>query len=177
MLTGLVIVIVLVAATVLGLAALKPGSFRIARTDFVAAPPDKVFALVSDFHTWNQWSPWEALDPAMNRTFSGADRGIGAIYAWSGNKKVGEGRMEITGVEPDSRLTIKLDFMRPWKASNTAEFLLNARPEGTEVTWSMMGASPFMFKLMGLFMNMDQMVGRDFEKGLANLKAVLGGAQ
>jgi uncharacterized protein YndB with AHSA1/START domain len=176
MLAWIAILVIAAVAVILGFAASRPGSFRVARTDFIEAPPEKVFVLINDFHLWQQWSPWEKLDPAMTRALSGTTNGVGAIYNWSGNKKVGEGRMEIASAEPPARLVIKLEFVKPWKASNTVEFILNGRADGTEVTWSMMGASPFMFKLMGLFMNMDQMIGGDFERGLANLKAAVGSA-
>lgn len=170
MLVWIVAIIVIAVLAVLGLAASKPGSFRISRQTTIKAPGDKVFALINDFHEWRKWSPWEKMDPALNRDYSGAKSGKGAVYAWNGNKKVGEGRMEIVDAQQPSRIDIKLDFMKPFEAHNTAVFTLAPKDGGTAVEWAMNGQSPFMFKLMGLFMNMDQMIGKDFEAGLANMK-------
>ncbi len=171
MLTTLIVIAVLVILGVLGFAASKPGTFRVARQAVINAPPDKVLSLLQDFREWTKWSPWEKLDPNLNRTLSGATSGKGAIYQWSGNKKVGQGRMEILSVTP-SQVDIDLEFMAPWKARNKTVFNLTPRDGGTEVNWVMTGSSPFMFKLMGLFMNMDNMIGKDFEKGLAAMKQV-----
>lgn len=172
MLTWILAIAAIAILAVLGLAASRPGSFRIARTAQIAAPPDKVFPLINDFHDWPKWSPWEKLDPAMTRSHTGNASGVGAAYSWSGNKKVGQGRMEITESERPSRIGLDLAFMAPWKAKNRTEFLLRPAEGGTSVTWIMTGSSPFMFKLMGLFTNMDRMIGKDFDAGLANLKAV-----
>jgi hypothetical protein len=147
-------------------------TFTVTRSAFIAAPPEAIFPLIEDLHRWQAWSPWEKIDPAMQRTYSGAAKGPGAIYNWSGNNKAGEGRMEITGLEAPNSLDIKLDFTRPMKAHNTIAFKLDAKDGGTQVTWIMLGASNLMSKVMGLFFNMDKLVGGDFEKGLANLKAV-----
>ncbi len=171
MLYWILAIIVIAIVAVLGLAASKPNSFKVTRETQIKAPPAKVLALIDDFREWPKWSPWEKMDPAMTRTHSGATSGTGAVYEWSGNKKVGQGRMEILGVSP-SQVDIDLQFMAPWKAHNKTVFTLAAKDGGTAVNWTMTGASPFMFKLMGLFMNMDQMIGKDFETGLANMKQV-----
>jgi uncharacterized protein YndB with AHSA1/START domain len=160
-----------VVAGILGYAAMRPGSFRVERSARIDAPPDRVFAVINDFHEWPSWSPWEEIDPAMNRTHSGPTNGKGAIYEWKGNKKVGEGRMEITESIPSQKVGIKLDFLKPFEAHNNVEISLAPSGKSTDVTWAMFGESPFLMKVMGLFMSMDKMVGKDFEKGLAKLKA------
>jgi carbon monoxide dehydrogenase subunit G len=166
---GLLIVVI---AAVLGFAATKPDAFRIQRSASIKAPAEKIFALINDFHRWGSWSPWEKLDPALKRTYSGAGNGLGAVYEWEGNKKVGKGRMEITQTSPPSKVTIKLDFLKPFEAHNTAEFMLESQGDSTSVTWVMDGQQPYMFKVMTLFLSMDKMVGKDFETGLANLKSI-----
>lgn len=166
----IVLVVVVAVVVVLVLAASRPDSFRVERTALIQAPPEKVYALIEDFHVWPQWSPFEKLDPDMKRTFSGAEKGQGAVYAWAGNSKAGEGSMKIVETTPATRVTIALDFLKPFKASNTAEFTLLPRDGGTEVTWAMYGPSPFVTKIIHLFFSMDGMVGKDFEAGLANLK-------
>lgn len=170
----LIIVIVLAAAVaaLLVFAATRPDTFQVQRSATIAAPPERIFPHLDDFHRWSAWSPWEKLDPELKRTFSGAERGPGAVYAWEGNSKVGQGRMEILESDPPSRLRIQLDFIKPFEAHNTTVFTLAPAPGGTQVTWTMHGSKNFLFKLMGIFMNMDTMVGRDFERGLANLKAI-----
>jgi hypothetical protein len=168
---ALVVAIVVAAAVVLLLvvAALRPGTFRIERSTRIAAPVTAVAALVEDFHQWQRWSPWEAIDPTMQRSFDGAARGVGAVYGWHGTGKAGTGRMEITAASVE-RTTIRLDFLKPFEAHNTAEFSYAAAGGGTEVRWAMFGPRPFMVKLMTIFMDLDGMVGRDFETGLAALK-------
>lgn len=158
-------------AGVLGIAARKPDTFRIQRTGVIGAPPEKILPLLTDFHRWAEWSPWEKLDPEMKRTFSGAESGRGAVYAWDGNKKAGGGRMEITGSSPE-RVTIQLDFTRPFAAHNVTTFTLQPRGGRTEVVWAMDGPQPFMNKVMGVLINLDKLVGKDFDAGLANLKAI-----
>jgi Polyketide cyclase / dehydrase and lipid transport len=138
----------------------------------INAPPDRVHALINDFHEWAKWSPWEKMDPNLQRNFSGAASGKGAAYNWSGNKKMGQGRMDITATAP-SRIDIDLHFMKPIEARNKTVFSLTPHDDGTQVRWEMNGTSPFMFKLVGLFMNMDHMIGKDFEAGLANMKAAV----
>ena len=167
--------IVLLAA--LALAALlihvsmRPAAFRVERSTFIAAPPEKVFPLINNFRDWAQWSPWDKIDPALKRDFSGADSGRGAVYAWDGNNKVGNGRMEIIESAAHSKIIIKLDFFKPFEAHNTAEFTLAAQDGGTQVTWAMFGPNNFISKLMQAFMSMDKMVGGQFEQGLEQMKA------
>jgi uncharacterized protein YndB with AHSA1/START domain len=146
--------------------------FEVTRDVTIAAPPAAVFDLLVDFHRWIEWSPWEDLDPNLTRTYSGAPSGTGAVYEWVGNRKAGAGRMEITAAEPPSRLEIALQFIKPFKSSSTTTFLLDERGEGTHVTWRMVGPKTFMTRVMGVFMSMDKMVGRDFERGLARLSDV-----
>lgn len=165
-------VLVFLVAAVLVAAALQPDSFRIERSISVNASPDKVFSLIDDFHAWGSWSPWEKLDPGLRRTHGGPPSGKGAVYEWEGNPKVGSGRMEILECSRPSRLLIKLDFLKPFEAHNQAEFTLVAEGASTRVTWAMTGPQAFPMKLMGLFMNMDRMVGSDFEKGLASIKQI-----
>jgi uncharacterized protein YndB with AHSA1/START domain len=160
---ALVVVVLIVAAT-------RPDTFRVQRSTPIKAPPERIFALLNDFHQWGSWSPWEKMDPAMTRTHSGAGSGKGAVYAWKGNRKVGEGRMEISDSAPSSKITLKLDFLKPFEAHNTTEFTLAPQGDSTSLTWTMHCPQPFMVKVMGLFMNMDKMIGKDFETGLANLK-------
>lgn len=167
----IVYVIVAIIAVILILAARRPDTFRIERSIAIHAAPEKVYSLLDDFHNWSSWSPWEKLDPAMNRSFSGAASGKGAGYAWQGNKKVGRGAMEILESDVAKKLVIKLDFLEPFEAHNTAQFDLAHQAGDTAVTWAMVGPSPFMMKVMHVFMNMDKMVGKDFEEGLRNLKA------
>jgi uncharacterized protein YndB with AHSA1/START domain len=167
-------VLAIAIAIVLILAATKPDTFRVQRATKVEAPPEKIFPLINDFHQWGTWSPYENKDPAMKRSYSGAASGKGAVYAWDGNKSVGSGRMEILDTSAPSKIVIKLDFFTPFEGHNTAEFTM--LPQGdatnvtTNVTWLMHGPSPFMGKIMHVFINMDRMVGKDFEIGLANLK-------
>ena len=171
MLKIIVIVIVVLVAALLGLAATKPDTFRVQRATSIKAPPAKVFALINDFHKWGEWSPWEKLDPDLKRTFSGADAGKGAVYAWEGNNKVGAGRMEITEPTPPSKVLIKLDFIKPFEGHNIAEFTLEPQGDATQLTWAMYGPTPFVSKVMQVFVSMDSLIGKDFETGLANLKA------
>jgi uncharacterized protein YndB with AHSA1/START domain len=169
---GIVALVLLVAvAAVLIYAATKPDTFRIQRAMSVNAPPEKVFALINDFRRWTVWSPWEKMDPALQRTYSGTASGQGAVYAWEGNRKVGAGRMEITDAPSPSKVTIKLDFLRPFEAHNVAEFTLEPKGDATTVTWAMHGPNLFVGKVMSIFVDMDRMVGKDFETGLANMKA------
>lgn len=164
-------VIVLVLVIVLAIAATQPDTFRVERSGTMQAPPGKVFALIEDFHQWTAWSPWEHLDPNLKRTYGGALKGKGATYAWQGNAQAGEGRMEIVEATSPSRVLINISFLKPFEAHNQVEFALSAEAGGTRVVWSMTGPQAFMMKVMGLFMSMDNMVGKDFEKGLVSLKA------
>ena len=164
------VVLAVAIAVVLILAATKPDTFSVRRAATVKAPPEKIFSLINDFHQWGTWSPWENKDPAMKRSYSGAQSGKGAIYAWDGNKNVGSGRMEILDASQPSKIVIKLDFFKPFEAHNTAEFTMLPQGDATNLTWAMHGPLVFMAKVMHVFINMDKMIGRDFEIGLANLK-------
>ena len=172
MLTVLLVIVVAIVA-LLVVANMRPDTFRYERAIRIAAPIVQVAELIDDLHEWSKWSPWEHIDPTMQRTFSGADAGVGAIYEWTGTGKVGAGRMEITEMRSGSErgvITIKLDFFKPFKASNTAEFLMTPTNDGTDLVWAMFGPSLFMSKLMGVFMDMDKMIGKDFEAGLQAIK-------
>lgn len=165
-------IIVLAVLAILAIAATKPNNFVVQRTTDIAAAPETVFALIDDFHKWRDWSPWEGLDPDLRRKMSGAQSGRGAVYEWDGNKKVGSGRMEIVEAAAPSKVAIKLDFLRPFEAHNMAEFTIVPQGQTTRVNWAMRGPSLFMTKVMQTVMNFDKMIGKDFEKGLANLKAI-----
>lgn len=171
MLKKILIVLLLAIAGVLGYAATKPDTFQVQRKATIAAPPEKIFAMIEDFHRWNEWSPWEKLDPAMTRTFGGPPAGAGATYAWTGNSEVGEGHMEILESTPSSKVRIKLDFIKPFESNNVTEFALVPKDGGTEVTWTMQGPNLYVSKLMDTFVDMDAMIGKDFEKGLADMGA------
>jgi len=163
------IIIALLIAAVLIYAATKPDSFRIERSTTIKASPEKISAYLADFKQWAAWSPWEEKDPAMQRTFSGASSGKGAIYGWEGNKNVGTGRMEILDVQPQ-KVTVRLDFLAPFEAHNTAEYTMQPEGDSTKVTWAMFGPANYMSKVMTTVMSMEKMVGPDFEAGLAKLK-------
>jgi len=176
----LVYILIAIAVIILALVvvvAMQPADFRIVRTGTMSAPSPAIFAQVNDFHNWLAWSPWEKLDPALKRTYEGAPAGTGAVYSWVGNKKVGEGRMTLTESRPSDLIRIKLEFIRPFKATNTTEFTFKPQDGQTLVTWTMTGRNNFMSKAFCLFMNMDKMVGGDFEKGLANMKSVVEAAK
>jgi hypothetical protein len=150
----------------------QPDEFIVTRSAQVSAPPEKIFSHVNDFHKWEAWSPWAKLDPNAKNSFAGADSGTGAAMSWDGNKKIGAGRMTITGSEANELIRFKLEFIRPFKATNTAEFTFNPAGSQTVMTWSMSGKNNFFFKAFGLFMDCDKMIGGDFEKGLAAMKSV-----
>jgi uncharacterized protein YndB with AHSA1/START domain len=168
------VVLAIAIAIVLILAAAKPDAFSVLRSTSVQAPPEKIFPWINDFHQWKSWSPYENKDPAMKRSYSGAADGKGAVYGWEGNKNVGSGRMEILDTSAPAKIVIKLDFFTPFEGHNTAEFTM--LPQGdagnvtTNLSWAMHGPAPFMSKVMQVFMNLDHMIGKDFEAGLANLK-------
>ena len=166
-----IVAIVLIVA-LLVFATTKPDTFRVQRSASIKAPPEKIFPLINDLHSWGAWSPWEKMDPAMKRNFSGAANGKGAVYEWEGNHNVGKGRMEITETSPPSHVVIKLDFIKPFEAHNIAEFMMGSKDDSTNVTWAMHGPTPYMAKVIHIFFSMDSMVGKDFETGLANLKAI-----
>ncbi len=143
--------------------------FEVRREADVPAPAAKVFDLIADFHRWAEWSPWEDLDPEVQRTYSGAASGVGAVYEWSGNRKAGQGRMEITAADASSRVVIALQFLKPVKSKNTTTFELTEAGGTTHVSWRMVGPKTFLTRVMGIFSSMDKMVGGDFEKGLDRL--------
>ena len=173
MLTKILIVAAFIIVVFFVIVALQPSKFRVARSAKIAAPAPAVFAQINDFRRWEAWNPWGKIDPAMKQTYEGAPAGAGAIYKWSGNNEVGEGRMTLTESRPSDLIRIKLEFFKPFAATNTAEFAF--RPEGnqTAVTWSMAGEKNFIAKAVHLFMNMDKMIGGQFEKGLADMKSVV----
>jgi len=159
-------------AIVLVLAAMRPNTFRVQRSIDINAPADKIFPLINDYRNWGSWSPYEHIDPDMQRTFSGAPNGKGSIYEWRGNKNIGHGRMEILETAPPSKVVIKLDFFSPFEAHNMAEFTMQPKGSATNVIWAMHGPVPFMAKIIHMFMNMDRMVGGQFQQGLVSMKAV-----
>jgi uncharacterized protein YndB with AHSA1/START domain len=164
------VILALAIAAVLILAATKPDTFSVRREIDIKSPPENIFPLISDFHQWKSWSPYEDKDPAMRRSFSGAASGKGAVYGWEGDKNVGSGRMEIMEAAVPTKIVIKLDFLKPFEAHNTAEFTMLRQGDATHVTWLMHGPCPYMAKIMHVFMNIDNMVGKDFAIGLSNLK-------
>lgn len=172
----IVIALAVLIAIVLILAAMRPDTFHVQRSIDIDASADKIFPLINDYKNWGSWSPYEHVDPNMQRTFSGAPNGKGSIYEWRGNKNIGHGRMEILDTAPPSKIVIKLDFFSPFEAHNMAEFTM--QPKGgatnatTNVTWAMHGPVPFMAKIIHMFMNMDRMVGGQFQQGLVSMKAV-----
>ncbi len=169
-LLGLVALVAIAIVIVLILAAMKPDTFQVQRSIAINAPPERIQPLIADFRAWGAWSPWEKKDPAMKRSFSGADQGVGARYAWEGDKNVGRGSMEIVEAAP-SKVALKLDFIAPFEAHNEAVFALQPQGRTTNVVWTMTGPTPFLGKIIHVFINMDRMVGSDFEAGLAAMKA------
>jgi len=170
MLKIILIVIIVLIIGVLLFATTKPDSFSVKRSISVKAPPEKIAGLINDFNRWSAWSPWEKLDPTMKRTLTGPASGPGSIYEWEGNSKVGQGRMEILETS-SSQIKIKLDFIKPFEGHNITVFSLQPQGDTTTVIWDMSGPNRFMGKIMQVFMNMDNLIGKDFEKGLATLKA------
>jgi hypothetical protein len=173
MLKIILIALAVIIVVLIVIVALQPSEYRVARSATISAPSAAVFAQVNDFHKWEAWNPWGKIDPAMKQAFEGAPAGIGAIHTWTGNKEVGEGRMTITESRPSELIRINLEFFKPFAGNSIAEFTF--RPEGnqTAVTWSMAGQNNLMAKAIHLFMNMDKMIGGQFEKGLADMKSVV----
>ena len=165
-------VVVVFVVALLAYATTRPNALHVERTASINASPDKIFPLIDDFHSWSAWSPYEKMDPAMKRTYSGSPKGNGAAYEWLGNSNVGQGRMEITNATPSSKVTIKLDFVKPMEGHDIATFTLAPKGATTDVTWSMDGPTPYIGKVMGVLFNMDKMIGGDFATGLANLKSI-----
>ncbi|HSW06882.1 SRPBCC family protein [Aquabacterium sp.] len=171
MLKSLALVVLAALVLLLIYAATRPDTFRIERSQRIQAPPERVYGLINDLKGFNTWNPWRKKDPALKETYGSLSAGPGARYGWDSDK-VGVGSMEITTVQSPSQVSLKLDFVKPFEAHNTVDFTLKAEGGGTQVTWAMQGPSPFMSKLMGVFVNMDRMVGQDFEDGLNTLKAL-----
>jgi len=164
-------------AVFLGVVALQPSEFRITRSTTIAAPAEEVFAQVNDFHNWEAWSPWAKLDPTAKSTFEGPPSGTGAVFKWSGNEQIGEGTMTLTESRPTDLVAVKLEFVKPFAGTSTAEFTFQSQGEKkTFVTWSMSGHNDFLSKAVCLFMNMDKTLGGQFEQGLASMKSVVEGA-
>lgn len=170
------LVLALLVAVAVAFVATRPSEFLITRSRTLAAPPEVVFPYVNDFRRWAEWSPWEKLDPGLQREYEGPPAGLGASYHWVGNEEVGEGRMTITESTPPEKVAIRLEFLRPFAATNTAELYIDATGLGTDVTWAMSGRNGFVAKAFGLFVNTDKLVGSQFEKGLADLDAVTAAA-
>jgi uncharacterized protein YndB with AHSA1/START domain len=147
-------------------------TFTVQRCIAIAAPTERVYDAIVDFHRWTDWSPWEGIDPNMQRRYSGPDAGVGATYEWEGSRKVGKGRMEIVDTTAPGSVDIKLDFLKPFKSHSQTRFALAPEGDTTKVTWTMKGPKTFATKVMGIFTSMDKLVGKDFEKGLAQLKTV-----
>lgn len=172
MLKIILIAVAVIVVLFIVIAAMQPADFRMTRTGRMAAPVGVVFANVNDLHKWQAWSPWAKMDPNAKSTFSGAEAGSGASMAWVGNNKIGEGRMTIVDSRPNDAIQFKLEFLKPFKATNLAEFTFKPEGDQTVVTWSMSGKKNFMSKAFGLLINCDKMVGGQFEQGLASLNSV-----
>ena len=172
MLKIVLLVVVVIIVGVLVFAATRPTNFVVTRTALINAPPEKLSGMVEDFHQWGAWSPWEKMDPTMKRTYDGPAKGVGSSYAWVGNDKVGSGSMRIEKVEPGREVVFGLHFVKPFKADNLGRFTFQPEGAGTKVVWSMEGKNPYIAKVMGLFFNMDKLIGKDFEAGLNNMKAL-----
>jgi uncharacterized protein YndB with AHSA1/START domain len=168
-------VVLIVVALLILFIGTRPGEFHVERSTTIAAPAAAVYSRLDDFHQWAAWSPWDKFDPQMSKVYEGAASGVGASYHWTGNNKVGEGRMTISQSEPPARLVMTVEFFKPWKGNNTTTFSLAPDGANTKLTWAMEGKEDFMGKAMGLFMNMDKMIGPDFERGLANLRTQVEG--
>src|SRR5881396_1990852 len=172
MLIKILVALAVIVLGFVGVVAMRPSEYRVARTATIAAPAPAVFAQVNDFHKWEAWNPWAKLDPAMKQAYEGAPAGIGAIYTWAGNSEVGEGRMTLTESRPSDLVRIRLEFLKPFAGTSTAEFTFKPEGNQTAVTWSMTGKVNFMAKVVHLFMDMDRMIGDKFETGLAQLKSI-----
>lgn len=173
MLKTILIALAVIIVVLVIVVALQPSEFRVARSTAISAPAPAVFAQVNNFHKWEAWNPWGKIDAAMKQNYEGAPSGTGAIYSWAGNNEVGEGRMAIIESHPSDLIRIKLEFMKPFAATHTAEFTFKPEGDQTGVTWSMTGKNNFMAKAIQLFMNMDKMIGGQFEQGLAQMKSVV----
>ena len=173
MFTNILIAIAVIVIVFVVVVAMRPSEFRVTRKASISAPAPSVFAQVNDLHLWQEWSPWAKMDPAAKNTFEGPPAGTGAAFAWAGNSKVGEGRMTITESRPNDLIRFRLDFLKPFKGTNIAEFTFKPEGNQTAVTWSMTGRYNFIVKAMSLFMSCDKMIGGQFEKGLAQMKSIV----
>lgn len=173
MFTKILIVLAVLVVALVVVVSLQPSEFRVTRSATMAAPPSAAFAQVNDFHKWEAWSPWAKLDPSMKTTHEGPQSGIGASYSWVGNNQVGEGRMTILDSRPDQQVRIKLEFFKPFAGISESDFTFKPEGDQTAVTWTMTGRNNFMAKAMHLVMNMDKMVGGQFEQGLASIKSIV----
>jgi len=169
----IVLILAVIVLVLAGIVAWRPSEFRIERTTVIAAPPSAVFAQVNDFHKWEAWNPWGKMDPAMKQAYEGAPAGVGAVYTWAGNRQVGEGRMTITESRPNDLIRVRLEFLKPVANTSLAEFTFKLQGTQTAVTWSMTGTNNFMAKAFHLVMNMDRMIGGQFDKGLADMKSAV----
>ena len=172
MLKTIAIVAAVVIAGILIYAATKPDTFRVARSTLIKAPPEQIFPLINDLHNFNKWNPFSRHDPEIKITYSGPASGKGAAHEWEGNSKVGKGRLEIVDSTPSSNIQMKLDMLSPMEAHNRVDFTVQPKGDATEVTWAMNGESSYISKVMSLYFNMDKIVGGEFEKGLADMKAL-----
>ena len=172
MLLKILLAFLIAVSLVCGLIVIQPATYSVTRTATIAAPPAVIFGQVNDFHNWPAWSPWEKIDPAMKRTYEGPAAGVGSAYMWSGNDKAGEGKMIIRASDPNERIGIQLSFTKPYESSSVIAFVFKPEGAGTQVTWTMTGDNNFALKAIALFYGMDKMVGPDFERGLAQLKAL-----
>jgi Polyketide cyclase / dehydrase and lipid transport len=168
----IMLAIAVLIAAFLAFLATRPDTFRVQRAAIINAPPEAIFPLIDDLHSWVAWSPWENKDPTMKRTYGGPATGKGATYAWEGNKDIGMGSMEITATTPPRALSLKLDFIKPFEAHNLVDFTLEPAGGFTNVTWAIHGPVPYFARILHVFMNMDSMIGKDFEAGLTKLKTV-----
>lgn len=171
MLIKILIALAIILAAIVLYAASRPDQFHVERSVSIKAPPEKIFPLINDLHAWNDWTPYNK-DPAMKKTFSGSNQGVGASYAWEGNKEVGKGDITITASTPPSKIVFDLHMIEPFEGRNVAAFTLSAAGDTTNVTWSLDDQQKLLVKIMGLFFNMDKMIGKDFEAGLSKLKTV-----
>jgi len=172
MLRNILIAVAALVVVLLVIIATRPATYRVSRSLIIGAPAGVVYGQVVDFHKWSAWLPWAKIDPAMKVTYAGPVSGPGAAYSWTGNDKVGEGKMLITGAKPDQEVNIKLDFIKPFEATCSTGFSFEPGSGGTKVTWLMSGDNSFMMKAVSLFQDMDASVGKDFDKGLLALKGV-----
>lgn len=168
----ILIVLLLTLVAILIYAATKPDTFRVQRHITIKATPETIFPLISDLHSMQTWSAWEKVDPGMKRTYKGAASGPGAVYEWEGNQEIGQGRMEILEATPPAKISIRMDFIKPFPAQNTLEFVLHTEGDSTRVTQAIFGPSPYISKVMSLVFSMDKMIGEKFEEGLAALKTI-----